>query len=89
MQALKRLPRAFGSNIKSRTYATLVPMVVESSRHGERAFDIYSRLLRERIIMVSLQLCAHQLQPLKHACKVSSRPMPIDGLAWSLNRRPS
>lgn len=30
----------------------LVPVVVESSRQGERAFDIYSRLLRERIIMV-------------------------------------
>ena len=30
-----------------------MPMVIESSRHGERAFDIYSRLLRERIVMVS------------------------------------
>jgi hypothetical protein len=26
----------------------LVPMVIESSPRGERAFDIYSRLLRER-----------------------------------------
>lgn len=31
----------------------LVPMVVESSSRGERAFDIYSRLLRERIIFVN------------------------------------
>ena len=30
----------------------LVPMVVETSSRGERAFDIYSRLLRERIIFV-------------------------------------
>ncbi|GMI14064.1 hypothetical protein TrLO_g2125 [Triparma laevis f. longispina] len=29
----------------------LVPMVIESSSRGERAYDIYSRLLRERIIM--------------------------------------
>ena len=31
----------------------LVPMVVEQSNRGERAFDIYSRLLRERIVFVT------------------------------------
>jgi len=31
----------------------LVPMVVEQSARGERAFDIYSRLLKERIVFVS------------------------------------
>lgn len=31
----------------------LVPMVVESTSQGERAFDIYSRLLKERIIMLN------------------------------------
>ena len=31
----------------------LVPMVVEQSSRGERAFDIYSRLLRERIIFLT------------------------------------
>ena len=35
-------------NIKS----ALVPMVVEQTSRGERAFDIYSRLLKERIIFV-------------------------------------
>src|ERR1041384_6396535 len=30
----------------------LVPMVVEQDSRGERAFDIYSRLLRERIIFI-------------------------------------
>lgn len=30
----------------------LVPMVVESTNRGERAFDIYSRLLKERIILL-------------------------------------
>lgn len=34
----------------------LVPMVVEQSSRGERAFDIYSRLLRERIIFVNGQI---------------------------------
>lgn len=31
---------------------TLIPMVVEQSPRGERAFDIYSRLLRERIVFL-------------------------------------
>lgn len=32
---------------------TLIPMVVEQSSRGERSFDIYSRLLRERIVFVN------------------------------------
>ena len=32
---------------------TLVPMVVEQSNKGERAYDIYSRLLKERIIFLT------------------------------------
>ena len=32
--------------------AMLVPMVIETSSRGERAYDIYSRLLRERIIFL-------------------------------------
>ena len=31
----------------------LIPMVIEESPRGERSFDIYSRLLRDRIIMVT------------------------------------
>jgi ATP-dependent Clp protease protease subunit len=34
------------------TEANLVPMVVEQSARGERAYDIYSRLLKERVIFV-------------------------------------
>ncbi len=33
--------------------STLVPMVVEQTNRGERAYDIYSRLLKERIIFVT------------------------------------
>ena len=32
---------------------TLVPMVVEQTPRGERAFDIYSRLLKERVIFIT------------------------------------
>jgi hypothetical protein len=31
---------------------TLIPYVLEPSPHGERAYDIYSRLLKERIIII-------------------------------------
>ncbi|HEX7472514.1 MAG TPA: ATP-dependent Clp protease proteolytic subunit, partial [Candidatus Limnocylindrales bacterium] len=37
----------------------LVPMVIESSSRGERAYDIYSRLLRERIIFLGDQVEDH------------------------------
>src|ERR671933_723121 len=35
------------------TYMNLVPMVVEQTNRGERAFDIYSRLLKERIVFLT------------------------------------
>ncbi len=35
------------------TMNTLVPMVVEQTNRGERAYDIFSRLLKERIVFVS------------------------------------
>src|SRR5258708_1364407 len=37
----------------------LVPMVVEKSQFGERAFDIYSRLLKERIIFLGEMIDDH------------------------------
>jgi|TARA_B100001250_G_scaffold127509_1_gene108539 ATP-dependent Clp protease protease subunit len=38
---------------KNIPHNNLIPMVVEQSTRGERAFDIYSRLLRERIVFVT------------------------------------
>lgn len=35
------------------TMSTLVPMVVEQTNRGERAYDIFSRLLKERIIFIT------------------------------------
>ena len=37
----------------------LVPTVIESSRDGERAFDIYSRLLKERIVFLGEEVNEH------------------------------
>jgi ATP-dependent Clp protease protease subunit len=41
------------SNLVETHMNTLVPMVVEQTNRGERAYDIYSRLLKERIIFVT------------------------------------
>jgi ATP-dependent Clp protease protease subunit len=38
---------------------SLVPMVIESTSKGERAFDIYSRLLKERIVMLNGEVEDH------------------------------
>ncbi len=40
------------NNYQSPRASMLVPMVIEKSQFGERAYDIYSRLLRERIIFL-------------------------------------
>ena len=39
------------TDIRTRA-STLVPMVVEQTARGERAFDIYSRLLKERVVFI-------------------------------------
>ncbi|MBP9667410.1 ATP-dependent Clp protease proteolytic subunit [Candidatus Saccharibacteria bacterium] len=41
------------------TKSYLVPTVIESSRDGERAYDIYSRLLKERIIFLGEDVNQH------------------------------
>ena len=44
------------TNKISELMSNLVPMVVEQSNKGERAYDIYSRLLKERIIFLTGQI---------------------------------
>ena len=40
---------------------SLVPMVVEQTGHGERSYDIYSRLLNDRIIILAEEvMCVRQ-----------------------------
>ncbi|SMB89459.1 ATP-dependent Clp protease proteolytic subunit ClpP [Desulfonispora thiosulfatigenes DSM 11270] len=39
--------------------STLVPMVVEQTNRGERAYDIYSRLLKDRIIFIGSAIDDH------------------------------
>ncbi len=56
-------------DIQDLTYGYLIPTVIEQTNRGERAYDIYSRLLKERIIFltgevndhVSAVICAQML----------------------------
>jgi len=43
----------------TQTKSQLVPMVIETSPNGERSFDIYSRLLRDRVIFVGTAIDAN------------------------------
>src|SRR5438445_11178419 len=46
-----RIPEEL-SMTESRPTSALIPTVIENTNRGERGFDIYSRLLRERIIFI-------------------------------------
>lgn len=46
------LPNANSFDLSSTQPSSMIPMVVEQSGRGDRAFDIYSRLLRERIVFL-------------------------------------
>jgi ATP-dependent Clp protease, protease subunit len=60
MSRLTTAPRASVALEAARqTSAMLVPMVIETSSRGERAYDIYSRLLKERIIFLGDQIEDH------------------------------
>ena len=50
---------AYHDRLGSPEKAALVPMVVEQSSRGERAYDIYSRLLKERIIFLTGEVEDH------------------------------
>ena len=41
----------------------LVPVVVEQTARGERSFDIYSRLLKERIVFLGTPIDDHACRP--------------------------
>jgi ATP-dependent Clp protease protease subunit len=50
---------AYHNQLGTPERATLVPMVVEQSSRGERAYDIYSRMLKERIIFFTGEVEDH------------------------------
>ena len=58
--------------MKNNKIASLVPMVVEQTSHGERAFDIYSRLLKDRIIFLGTPIDDFPIAALKSQMQVWS-----------------
>jgi ATP-dependent Clp protease protease subunit len=52
-------PRIEANLNQPETRSMLVPMVIETNGRGERAFDIFSRLLRERIVFFGTQVDDH------------------------------
>lgn len=52
-KSLTSLPRdIYGGPFGAQPISALVPMVVEQTTRGERAYDIFSRLLKERIVII-------------------------------------
>lgn len=51
-----KMVNSFNASSMNTQMSGLVPMVVEQTGRGERAFDIYSRLLKERIIFLTGQI---------------------------------
>lgn len=50
---MQKITQFSQNNLQDNVQSNLVPMVIEKSAMGERAFDIFSRLLKERIIFVT------------------------------------
>ena len=49
----------FNRDDELRLASTLVPTVIEQTARGERAFDIYSRLLKDRVIFLTGEVEDH------------------------------
>ena len=56
---------------------SLVPYVIEQTSRGERSYDIYSRLLKDRIIFLGEEVNGRQRQP--DRCSAS---VPGSGGSW-------
>ena len=74
--------RAVGQLARARlarplTTAALVPMVLEQSSRGERVYDIYSRLLRERIIMVYITRARRSLSRARRPLHSAARALSL------------
>ena len=55
----------------------LIPMVIEQSGRGERSYDIYSRLLRERIVFLTRALGPHDVVEEQLVNVVRSQPAEL------------
>ena len=65
----------------------LIPMVIEQSQRGERAFDIYSRLLSDRIVFLGTRSTTTSRTSSSRSC-CSSRPRTPRRTSCSTSTRP-
>ena len=79
---------------KNISQSVLVPMVVEQTGRGERAYDIYSRLLKDRIIFIGTPIDDHianlviaQMLFLQNGGREEG-PQPLHQLAGRLRHAP-
>ena len=59
----------------------LIPMVIETEARGERSYDIYSRLLKDRIVMLDTDVNEHSSSVLVAQllfCLLYTSPSPRD-----------
>ena len=70
-------------------HSVLVPMVVEQTSRGERAYDIYSRLLKENIIFLGTPIDDHDRQPDHRPVAVSGGRGSGEGTFRSTSIRPA
>ena len=49
------MDKRFNNIVEDSINANLIPMVIEQTPRGERSFDIYSRLLKERVVFLNTQ----------------------------------
>ena len=66
----------------------MVPIVIEQSGRGERAYDIYSRLLRERIVFLVGPVNDHERQPRRAPRCCSSRARTPTRTSFSTSTLP-
>ena len=66
-------------------FNSVIPMVVENSGHGERAYDIYSLLLKERIVFVGTPIDDQVANVVVAQLLVLSREDPDRGIQMYIN----
>ncbi len=67
----------------------LIPYVVDQTSHGERAYDIYSRLLKDRIVFLGLPDRRRRRQPRHRADRCSSSPRIPSATSTYTSTRPA
>jgi ATP-dependent Clp protease protease subunit len=75
----------YGGKVEIPNFKSVIPMVIESSGRGERAYDIYSLLFRERIIFVGTAIDSQVANAVVAQLLVLSREDPDADIQMYIN----